>query len=191
MLQENEMRESFNRVIGDFVGLTESAAKVEALSNQVQELGNQVGMLRTENDNLKRDIQEAWDYARKMEAKVTELDNSVHDATEHAKALQETIVASDNRVHELSYEVGQTKANLDNVTHERDEARSSVKDYEVLTADLRQQLEDMTNERNGLQAIADERLKAITDLNSTLGRVKAFLNPEPESVVEFPQYNVG
>jgi hypothetical protein len=78
------------------------------------------------------------------------------------------------------------------VVRERDEAHNSVKDYEVLTADLRQQLSDITIERDNWKLDAQKNAETIVQLNATLGRVKAFLSPEPEpSVVEFPQYNVG
>lgn len=185
------MREFFNRVIGDFVGLTEAANKVEALSQQVQQLSDRISALEHENHQLRNEVEDQRRYGQEMERKANENAVNFQNAQEHAKALQETIVSADSRVTELTTQLNYEKEMSGNYVRERDEAHNSVKDYEVLTADLRQQLQEMTNERDGLQAIADERLKAITDLTATVSRVKAFLNPEPETVVEFPQYNVG
>lgn len=190
MLMESEMREFFDKILNDWTGLTEASNRVEALAQQVQDLSNQVGMLRTENDNLKRDVAEAWDYSHRMEARVQELDQRVHDSQEHARVLQETIVNSNSRVNDLTRQNEEAVATVDYVTRERDAANSTVRDYEVQVADLRQQLEEVTRNRDEWKADAQKNAETIVQLNATLSRVQSILNPS-SNVEHFPQYNVG
>lgn len=184
------MREFFNRVIGDFVGLTESANKVEALSQQVSELSNRIYTLEQENHSLHRDLQDQVQYARDMADKVSALEQSLHDSQEHTKVLQETIVAADTRVTEVTHTHEQTVFNLQQTERERDEARNSVKDYEIYTSDLKRQIEELTQERDNWKQDAQKNSETIVALNATLSRVQSILNP-PSNVEPFPQYNVG
>lgn len=185
------MREFFDKILNDWSGLTESANRVEALSQQVQQLSDRITALEQENHNLRNEVENQRKYAQDMEALAVERANSFHDAQEHAHVLQETIVQADTRVNELSGSLGVANSQRHEAERERDEARNSVRDYEVLTADLRQQLSDITVERDNWKLDAQKNAETIVSLNATLGRVKAFLSPEPETVVEFPQYNVG
>lgn len=184
------MREFFNQVLNDWTGLTEAANRVEQLSQQVQQLSERITNLEQENHNLRNEVEDQRRYAQAQEAEAFENAKSFHNAQEHSKVLQETIVAADSRVAELSTQLTHEKGMSETYVRERDEAHNSVKDYEVLTADLRQQLSDITIERDNWKLDAQKNAETIVALNATLGRVKAFLSPEP-SVVEFPQYNVG
>jgi chromosome segregation ATPase len=190
MLQENEMREFFNRIIGDFTGLTEAANKVEGLSQRVQELSDRISALENENVSLKGEVKEAWEYARTVEDRADSLQSSLNDSQASAKALQETIVASDSRVAELTRSLDSSLNSQQTVERDRDEARNSVKDYEVLTADLRNQLAETEADRNTWKDVAQRHEATIKSLNETVSRVQSILNP-PSNVEPFPQFNVG
>jgi chromosome segregation ATPase len=190
MLQETEMREFFNRVLGDWSGLTEAANKVEGLSQRIDELKARVDALTEENGNLKSEVRQAWEYARTVEERANSLQSDLSNSQAASKALQETIVASDSRVAELTRNYDLQTHTLDDTLRERDEARSSVKDYEVLTSDLRSQLEEMTGERDRLQRTVNEQEKTMAALNETVSRVQSILNP-PSNVEPFPHANVG
>lgn len=191
MIEVTEMREFFEKVIGDFTGLTEKARQVEELSSQMISLTERVNHLETERDNLRHELDEAWTYARKVEDDANHYRQELQTEKDRSQAFQDTIVAADSRVKDLTQQAVDANNTVASITNELNIANNKASDLDFLVSNLRQELAETQKERDNWKEDAQNAGNQVVELKATLARVQSILQPAPTNVEHFPVFNVG
>lgn len=181
---EDNMREYFQAVVTKFVSLSEQAARVETLTGQVNDLSARITNLETENVNLRREVEETWQYAHKVEAESQGLSSALAAAEQHVQALRDTIVQRDTAVSTLTQSLETEKSAHQITTGDRDDARQHVSELQLEVESLKSRLESMTKDRDHWLDTANNHYNEREQFREKLDNIQRFLNP---AVVPFPQ----
>src|SRR5258708_29669949 len=114
------MRHCFERIITSIVGYSRQAQEVEGLRATVSDLHGRLDSLAEENRKLQEDTRTAWDMAHSFERERDEASAAKVAAEAKANALQEAIVARDSRVTDLESQLSALRAQVSELTADRD-----------------------------------------------------------------------
>jgi chromosome segregation ATPase len=188
-ITESNMREFFERIVSSFVGLSEQAQKVEDLTQRVNDMQNRISHLEWENGNLKRDLESQIETVNRVQAQNDATELELHNSREHTHALAETIVMRDKRVAELDQARQEAWDHANQRDQELQVAENRISDQEALIADLRQQLQTVTEDRDGWQRAAHKAETEAKEVKVNLERIQAILNP-PKPVADWDEFKV-
>ena len=180
-ITETSMKEYFERIVNHVVGLSEQAKKVDELTQRVNEMADRISNLEHENYHLKADLQGQTELVDRVAQERDTTQIELNSAREHAHALAETIINRDSKVVELQSQVSNAEFNANQAEHELGVSRNRVTDLELMAADLRQQLEHVTSDRDVWVGIAHEQEQKANEYKVHLDRIQSILNP-PKSV---------
>jgi chromosome segregation ATPase len=179
MLQENEMREFFQRVIDNVAELSTQAHRVEGLEQRINELSDRLRAVEEENYNLRTQLNDAVNQQRETSEKLDATRRDYDSEMSVSRGLRETIIERDYRVANLTEELAQERDSHTATQRERDEAKGQVGDLQALVQSLRDQLAASAERENTFQTRAVDAEHRVTELQAKLDRVMRVLNPEP------------
>jgi chromosome segregation ATPase len=211
-ISESEMREYFERIVSNFVSLSDQARELEALKNTVTTLRQQVEAIVEDNNRLKVTISDLQSDLT-HEAQSHETTQRQRDSAEsEVRALRESIVSRDQKVSELEVKLRDVSDKYAKVCLESDERGLSIsnltaqRDTAVTESEQRgetiyahvttinsinervtnqnHELNEAYSENNRLRSELENTTKMLEDIRRVLSRVENVVKFDP--IAEVP-----
>jgi chromosome segregation ATPase len=176
-ITESNMREYFERLVSHVVSLSTQAQKVNELTQKLNDMSYRVDNLEIENSHLKADLQAQIETVNQVRAQHDAVELELHNSREHTHALAETIVMRDKRVAELDQSRQEAEDRANQWNSDLVVAENRIADQEALIADLRSQLETVTEQRDAWERKAHVHKQEAEEFKSNFDRIQAILNP--------------
>src|SRR6266702_367451 len=167
---ETEMREFFDRVASHFVSLSSQARELQELQVTVQEINAKLDQVTAENANLKRDITDTWDIARRLEQEKNEAQQANREAADRLSHLanEHNVLQSEHVNHRSDHEGLVEERNK--LQQSYTEACDHSSELESELARVRQELDWTKQDRDRLQHLASERYEENARLRDAVSQ---------------------